>query len=300
MTYLERYCSGAYQTVWDELVALGSDVRVEPIYADACAVAQETMRRVRQNIEILVSRLSHSEFIFGYNHLQQRFFKQVTGAFSDGEKRSYYDFFCWMRRQPPVMFPTFVAQDILPYRGQIEGTRPSTPELLDQLEQECGSLPIAVRAWYTEVGTVNFYGYCPVWNTFVETSAPRWMPWNVPFQPIDIMSACDPLQVAIFDAQTLEDIRISKHQRKSTLALLEFAPDHDFKNYSGGTSSPYVIQLPDACADACGYYLFDGSTTFVHYLRVSLLQWAGFPGMAGWSVRPVKDLAMLTEGLIPF
>jgi hypothetical protein len=43
--------------VWAELVALGSAVREESVYADVLALAHETMRRTRRNIELLIPRL---------------------------------------------------------------------------------------------------------------------------------------------------------------------------------------------------------------------------------------------------
>ena len=63
-TYFERYQSGEHAAVWDELVALGEGVR-HPLYlVDATAVATETMRRVRHNIEILISRLAEMGYRF--------------------------------------------------------------------------------------------------------------------------------------------------------------------------------------------------------------------------------------------
>ncbi len=54
MTYLERYLAGEYEEVWNELMRLGSSVHDGAVYSDAQAVAQETMRRVRKNIEMLI------------------------------------------------------------------------------------------------------------------------------------------------------------------------------------------------------------------------------------------------------
>jgi hypothetical protein len=54
-SYLARYLDGEHEQVWAELVALGAAVRDEPLYSDAWAIACETMRRVRHNIELLVS-----------------------------------------------------------------------------------------------------------------------------------------------------------------------------------------------------------------------------------------------------
>src|SRR5690348_10308173 len=64
--YLERYLAGAHEQVWDELTALGAVVRQESLYRDALAVARETMRRVRHNIETLIPRLSAVGYTFGY------------------------------------------------------------------------------------------------------------------------------------------------------------------------------------------------------------------------------------------
>jgi hypothetical protein len=47
-------------------LALGEAVREEPLYADAHAVAHETMRRVRANLELLVPRLRAAGYDFGY------------------------------------------------------------------------------------------------------------------------------------------------------------------------------------------------------------------------------------------
>jgi len=59
MDYLQRYLSGEYEQVWNELQALGAAVRREPHYAQACEVAAETMRRVRRNCERIVARLQN-------------------------------------------------------------------------------------------------------------------------------------------------------------------------------------------------------------------------------------------------
>ncbi|HET7459137.1 MAG TPA: hypothetical protein VFJ74_15920 [Gemmatimonadaceae bacterium] len=64
--YLERYLAGEHVAVWDELLALGADVRKEPVYSDARAVARETMTRVRHNVELLATRLRELGFRFTY------------------------------------------------------------------------------------------------------------------------------------------------------------------------------------------------------------------------------------------
>jgi hypothetical protein len=64
MNFLERYKAGDRAAVWDELLALGEGVRDERYYADASAVATETMRRARHNVEMLVRRLEAKGYRF--------------------------------------------------------------------------------------------------------------------------------------------------------------------------------------------------------------------------------------------
>ncbi len=69
-SFLERYERGEHEQVWEELLALGAAVREELLYADALAVARETMRRARHNIEVLIPRLVRVGYQFGYGWVQ--------------------------------------------------------------------------------------------------------------------------------------------------------------------------------------------------------------------------------------
>ena len=51
MTFLERYQSGEYEAVWFELNALGADAFSRRVRDDARAVAMETVRRVRLQLQ---------------------------------------------------------------------------------------------------------------------------------------------------------------------------------------------------------------------------------------------------------
>lgn len=55
--YLERYLAGDREAAWDELIALGDRVRARPWLDDALAVARETVRRARFNVERIHRRL---------------------------------------------------------------------------------------------------------------------------------------------------------------------------------------------------------------------------------------------------
>src|SRR5579863_851722 len=56
-SWIERYREGECEAVWAELVTLGAQVREAPYADDAWAVARETMRRARSNVETLIERL---------------------------------------------------------------------------------------------------------------------------------------------------------------------------------------------------------------------------------------------------
>ena len=63
-TYLERYTNGEWAEVWADLVALGAKVSQKRVLPDAEAVADETMRRARHNLEVLIPRLAEAGYSF--------------------------------------------------------------------------------------------------------------------------------------------------------------------------------------------------------------------------------------------
>ena len=124
MNYLERYRNGEYEQVWSDLQALGAAVREEPHYSEAHAVAAETMRRVRWNCELLVSRLRALGYVFG--------------TYPDGSTASYTE-------------------------GPLVGPSNQTRAECAQLEAEVGPLPLSLVAFWEEVGMVDFIGMHPEW-----------------------------------------------------------------------------------------------------------------------------------------
>src|SRR5690242_7783242 len=135
-TYLDRYLAGEYEQVWAELVALGPAVRDEPIYADARAVAHETMRRVRHNIEKLIPRLREIDFHFF------RYGQDINRNWSPEVAEEAH-------RASPIFGPP----------------SPTVRETLSALERKAdGPLPLSLRAFYEVVGTVNLNGEHPHWR----------------------------------------------------------------------------------------------------------------------------------------
>jgi hypothetical protein len=168
--FLDRYLRGEYVQVWDELQALGEAVRDEPLYSDARAVAHETMRRVRANLELLVPRLRAAGYDFGYGWLaadaeweeqhhtpptpdevqqmrdmglNEELLQEIAEQSGDESVWKYE-----LARQPHVA---------------LQSPTPDSQEQLHELERLVGPLPLSVLAWYEEVGAVNFVGVEPEW-----------------------------------------------------------------------------------------------------------------------------------------
>jgi hypothetical protein len=306
MSFLERYKNGEHEKVWEELMALGPEVREEPYYLDAKAVAQETMARAHQNIEMLITRLIHLGFVFGYDHL----LRGILTSKSTGDKYFAYEkMLSWIREQPPV----FLDAHLENRRTAFDEFAPFLPDwdekleaferevrsyplpFLERVEQEIGPIPLSIHAWYTEIETVNFYGYFAPWNQLVRSFYPELYKTR-PHFATSLMEHCDPLQIRALDASALAEMKTQKEKQERKRVNFEYAPDCFEKDFtSGGGGTNYSFSFPDSGVDAKTY-----KSTFVQYLRSSLLQWAGFPGMAEWPVKPEKDLALLTKGLIPF
>jgi hypothetical protein len=303
-TYLERYLSGEYQQVWADLLAQGAQVHEEPLYSDAWAVACETMRRVRANIERMIPRLVQIEFRFGYERVLREILHEPMGT---DDWRGYLEVLEWSRAQPPVFMPARLADeyhDSIVSLGLDElGPEMSDPGVaapdmrtnIEELDRLVGPLPLALRAWYSEVGAVNFYGYHPNWTRF--TSLPeRFTVPKVVLGDRYLMTECDPLQVRVLDAERMASLR--NQYERGLLRQFDFAADRYFKDGTGGSSTPFTFSIPSPGMDAP----LVGSTprlTFVEYLRLCI-RWAGFPGMAEWKSTPDNDLARVTKDLLLF
>lgn len=321
-TFLERYQAGDYVAVWDDLVALGEGVRSEPYYADALAVAAETMRRARHNVELLIQRLDAKGYRFRdtVSSAEEKLSRlgvmdQMSAQFETMAKRtptSYNIHSMKMletmqamktkmapflekaaanaakeaaaRRKPPLEDPyVFSPPDA------------ETPALLERLEKSAGGpVPLSLRAWYEQVGGVSLMGSDPVLNAVdfsnrsVLQQFQSLVQGDMPISPPREECAPDPLVIYPLDA--LMDFP-DKDGHELQLVI---SPDDLHKaNISGDA---YYITLPDARAD----FQFDDwhKTTFVNYLR-KVFQWGGFPGWERSKNPPSKDLAELSEGLLP-
>lgn len=305
MSYLNRYLQGEHEAVWDELQTRGAEIYNPSLYDDALAVARETMRRARANIEMLIVRLAQTGFVFGYDHLLlQTVAHPLSGRKADWER--YMEALRWSREQPPLFLPARLGEqgraetrEAMDWEGLEDALEelleaydiyPDMPKHFHEVESMIGRLPLSLRVWYEEVGTVNFYGYHPRWSDYLDVDASI-----TDMRNRYLMTYCDPLQVCVLDNAHMAHLR-EWHQR-GHLHAFEFAPDPYFKDYTTGSSTPFSLLPADAIDGELASY--PSKPTFVHYLR-RCMRWAGFPGMAEWSRVPEDDIAFCTQDLFPF
>jgi hypothetical protein len=218
-TFLDRYMGGETELVWSDLLAYGAAIRHEPLFTDARAVVQETMRRVRHNIELLVPRLE----AIGYHF----------GIYPDGTHPAYHP-------------------------GPFTPPLPNIQHRITALEALVGPIPLSIRGFWEQVGSVDFIGYHPAWPQYA-----------------------DPLVVESIDGAEAEyeiwrsDVEDRMVDESEPFAI-PIAPDYYHKdNVSGGPF--YRMVVPNAAID--GILAEEGHhTTFVHYLRICFRS-SGFPGI---------------------
>jgi hypothetical protein len=213
--YLERYLAGECQKVWNELLAQGAAIRSEPLASDAWTVAEETMRRVRYNIELLIPRLRTLGYRFG------------EIPHDPGWEEWERDF---VKAYPVFQPPS-----------------PDTARLLEELEQRVGLLPLSMRAFYLEIGGVNFIGVDP------------WIPTGTYYDPLFV----EPL--ATLPEWPVEEEDLEPGHGGATHLI--FSPDAETK-YNNSGADPYLMTVPNAGID--GVFDIYKETTFVEYLRNSL------------------------------
>jgi hypothetical protein len=267
--WFERYQQGFYREVYDEFLLMQEQVFEEPVYREAVLVARAMMSRVRSNIEILIPRL-----------------KTLGYQFVDGDWVSY-----WEKKEQGKSLLTAEQQAEEDELFRIfRAPPPQTSSLLDELEQRVGRLPLSVKVWYEEVGSVNFIGMFPA-------SVDRELCVELDpllIVPVDYLMGQFPFRTP----KEWEEARDEDGSIEVDLAvdaLLKY-------NYSG--SGAYSIKAPcpafDTTFDLIGYY--ESSPTFVNYLR-TCFQWGGIFGLStsfeDQEVTP-EELEFLTKDLLPF
>ncbi|MDQ2717451.1 MAG: hypothetical protein M3Z08_21360 [Chloroflexota bacterium] len=125
--WYDQYQQGLYQGVYDELLSMQDRISEPPLYEEALLVMRTLMKRVRYNIELLLSHLQDMGYLFG-----------------EGRYESLKDKAYWEREAPVYQAPT-----------------PEIWQQVNTLEQRVGPLPHSLKCWYEEVGSVNLVGLFP-------------------------------------------------------------------------------------------------------------------------------------------
>lgn len=311
---LSRYERGQCVEVWEELEALGPQVREEPYIKEAIAVANETVRRASVNIEQLIPKLILLGYTFGYGWIQP----PADQAFSFRNRQEYDAMITWSKASPPLFSPESdrvreIAEQearldplvqmnvplIIPntLRRELEQmkARPTQLAYVDALEAVGGAIPLSLRAWYELIGNVNFVGQPPPhWSALIEQERALYQPLSVMYERLRGPEALDPLFISPLTSSLIDELKLRK---PNTIMAIPLAPAPKNKYTIVSEDPDYCISLPNASADAI---LEDErhATTFVNYLRISL-HWGGFPGWEQMRYRPEQDLQFLREGLLP-
>jgi hypothetical protein len=302
-TFLDRYLAGECVAVWDDLVALGSRVRHKRYYADAVLVAAETMRRARHNVQLLVTQLDRMDYRFLTPELYEESHRQADSRLEDilnrAALRSSICDGTWeaavafrqskeplravraaadsSRRMAIEFIEKAMSSQPAALKKRIVIDRPTkqTASKLDKLEKMVGGpLPLAMRAWYEQVGGVSLLG----WHSSL---CPN------PDEPANLSEgAPEPFIIYPLDCT----LTMATDGQKRYGGKLE-----KFRLWAGapGTDS-YGLDLPNRNAD--DIFDHDRRQTFVNHLR-RVFAWGGFPSPG--KRRPSETVAKLKEGLLP-
>jgi hypothetical protein len=189
-TFFERYQAGDHITVWNDLMSLGEAVRHEFYANDAIAVAHETMRRARHNIETLIQRLDAMGYRFNDHaasaedelsrlDAMNQISASIDARFGSGKGDGNLHVQqlldakqAMMAKMGPVLKKAAeraAKQAAAPRKRPLQDPnvfRPpakNTPKLVSKIEKKAGGpLPLSLSAWYEQVGHVSLMGSHPI------------------------------------------------------------------------------------------------------------------------------------------
>lgn len=282
-SYAERYQAGEYTQVWEELRALGPIPRDTPLRAEALQVARETMRRVRLNILTLIERLQSLGYVFGYDGRDPRFVSIPTPEVLNAAP----PFLRETMRRPPVY----------------EEPPADIHSLVETLDAQMGPLPLSLYAWYETIGAVNFAGSFPV----ADPLDPEGFNDLYQCRMAHVRQGMQGYQRPPHDLEPLWAWPIAYYIAilpfwgpRDGVGVFRFAPaEAERQGFPGvDPGGETHIDLPNPEADGVLWGAHP-EEPFVSYLRRAM-RWGGFPGLERRARRPTRELAILTEGLLPF
>ncbi len=329
-TFFERYQAGEYEQVWVDLVALGPQVYQEPYFSDAKAVANETMRRVRHNIELIVQRLKDLQFDF----------VRPDAMISPPDPELIGNLDAFEQEIGPIPMSIRAWCEIV---GSVDlmGTYPglsyyhSMAEIDSVLGKALSQGKLDKLDLQTLVGTMVISGGSPALddarmtkmqdslNAMISNlqkgmaASPLFGGANFEKITRDVQKRGEkkPRYSIAGEDQVMSDplsfdmgeINIDYYnewresQKEGEVDLedpfsVSIAPDFEHKSNISGAGG-YDVALPNPAAD-CELLYESHHTTFVNYLRLSF-RWGGFLGLESAKNRSDDVLAQLTDGLLP-
>ncbi|MBL8173113.1 MAG: hypothetical protein JNK48_00500, partial [Bryobacterales bacterium] len=264
-----RYEAGEHEPVWAELMAMGGAVRRPEVLEEARAVARETMRRARWNIEKLVPRLVELGYQFQYSDPFEAADGHALKEIRTLEKRlsgplplsleawwEQIGSVCLMGRHPRL---NPMNGEVLP-DPMVFGP---VGEALDEAEDWARERKRRAAKVAAPPAEDNWRQQIETWRNLMREQE---------FSEEEIRARLAPAIAAFEGAE--------KNRERERAAIADprfhydFAPDELHKaDISGAT---YDVALPCEGADC----LLEGCSqqgTFVEYLRRSFA-WGGFPG----------------------
>ena len=222
------------------------------------------MRRVRANVELLVTRLQSLGYVFGG-------YPGYRGPLRENNRF--------------LIRPSYsVSAD---YEGPLRPPLADASERIAQFEAECAPIPLIVQACCEIVGNVDFRGIGPSgWDGFHDELV------------ID--------SEGVFDY--FEDWGEYEDEEENLYLQIGLFPCFLHKRNVSGIGD-VGFSVPNGSADVPLYLdeaPYPNGASFVDYLRVSILQCAGFPGILHWEGDDEEEIAFIThqeeliKNLIPF
>jgi hypothetical protein len=316
--YFERYRQGECEQVWAELLALGGQIRGQPLYAEAQAVARETMSRARANIELLVPRLKS----LGYQ------FAHPDRVFVPADQESRRLTAAMERRAGPLPLSLRVWFEEV---GEVNlmGSHPKLSSYLQpRSAQEVASGFLSLFAKHgghaATTGEPLHQGFelsrrllddviqriktgeprSPELEAGVRASKEFLQGFQRPSASAGPALYSDPLVVEPYFGDLEDDLEDGEDDADAAEAdtdesgpyCVMIAPDLVHKSGESG-GEPYSMTFPNPAIDAP----LEGEErygAFIEYLRVCF-RWGGFPGLRASAKPPQEELAYLTKGLLP-
>lgn len=328
--WLSRYQAGEHEAVWAEMTALGGDVRQPPHLDHAWAVARESMRRARHNVELIISRLDGIGYQF-WNGERGTLAPQRLKMWLGGRTIEYPS-------------PEAAARDALSIdpsitptagmRHHVEQAKQRLASLLgpfmeqQRLAAEHQEQRLKKQAEITDhredggvfspptKGEIAFIRKLEKKGMFLPLSLRAWAeqvgdvtlagahPALCFWEDADFPGVhADPLMVTLDHFMFFIEGWVESCDAGEDPGVIDpvLGWDAEAKARLAVADEQldygYTMEMPNAAADAplAGE---PHNTGFVDYLRIAF-RWGGFPGWERHEKRPEQELRLLADGLLP-